>query len=202
MSTILCDYCNNYHSFKECALEKQLAPLMRKIVGMYMEFFVANEVYCPRCNNKTLEPLGTHAPSLDLICKSCKTKYEIKSKCMSSKVLPLDLVFNHGNYNDYKIRQQEGLDIMLIVYSVCRKTKIIKIRKVFWVPHDQIVNTNIINVIRKKESSLSEIVIPNYKYLNEICFVNQRFAYDFSENINTIINSHKMLVNNYNNNLL
>jgi hypothetical protein len=194
MSTIQCDYCNNFHSSKECSLEKQLAPLMRKIVGMYMEYFVANEVCCPRCNFKTLEPLGTHAPSLDLICKSCDTKYEIKSKCMSSKVLPLDLVFNHGNYNDYKTRQKEGLDIMLIIYSVCRKTKIIKIRKVLWVPNNQIIDSNVINVVKKKDSSLSEIIIPNYKYLNEICFVNQRFAYDFSENITTIIKSHKLLV--------
>ncbi len=194
MSSIVCDYCNNHHSSTECQLEKQLAPLMRKIVGMYMEYFVASEVCCPRCNNKTLESLGTHAPSLDLICKSCSTKYEIKSKCMSTKVLPLDLVFNHGNYNDYKKRQQEGLDIILIVYSVCRKTKIIKIRKVFWIPHDDIINSNVISVIKKTGTSLSEIIVPNYKYLNEICFVNQRFAYDFSENINMIIKSHSLLV--------
>ncbi len=190
MSSILCDYCNNYHTSKECALEKQIAPLMRKIVGMYMEHFVASEVYCPRCNNKTLESLGTHAPSLDLICKTCKVKYEIKSKCMSVKTLPTDLVFNHGNYNEYNNRQREGLDIMLIIYSVCRKTKIIKIRRVFWVPNNIIVSTNYINVIKKKDSSLSEIVVPNYKNLPEIVF-NQKyaFAYDFSENINSIINT-------------
>ncbi len=194
-SSIQCDYCNNFHSSKECVLEKQIAPLMRKIVGMYMEYFVANEVYCPRCNNKTLESLGTHAPSLDLICKSCSTKYEIKSKCMSSKILPLDLVFNHGNYNEYINRQTQGLDIMLIIYSVCRKTKVIKIRKVLWVPHNQIIESNVIQVIRKKESTLSEIIVSNYKFLNEICF-NQRFAYDFSDNIKLIIESHSMFLNN------
>jgi len=193
MSTIQCDYCNNHHTSKECILEKTLAPLMRKIVGMYMEHFVANEVFCPRCNYKTLEPLSTHAPSLDLICKSCKTKYEVKSKCMSSKILPLDLVFNHGNYYEYKQRQKDGLDVMLIIYSVCRKTKIIKIRKVFWIPDEQITNTNVISIIKKSDSSLSEIIVPNYKYLNEICFVNHRFGYDFSESINMIINSKSLL---------
>jgi transcription elongation factor Elf1 len=181
---------------KECLLEKQLAPIMRKLVGMYMEFFVANEVYCPRCNNKTLESLGTHAPSLDLICKSCKTKYEIKSKCMSADIIPVDLVFNHGNYYDYINRQRQGLDIILIIYSVNRKTKVIKIRKVLWVPHNQIIESNIINVIKKQNSTLSQIVVDNYKYLNEICFVNQKFAYDFSENINTIINSHDIFIDN------
>ncbi len=196
--SIQCDYCNNYHTSKECMLEKMLAPIMRKVVGMYMEFFVANEVYCPRCNNKTLESLGTHAPSLDLICKSCKTKYEIKSKCMSADVIPVDLVFNHGNYYDYINRQKQGLDIMLIIYSVNRKTKVIKIRKVLWVPHNQIVESNIINVVKKKNSTLSEIIVSNYKFLNEICFINQKFAYDFSENINTIINSQEQFINNSN----
>lgn len=195
-SSIKCDYCNNYHVSKECLLEKQLAPIMRKLVGMYMEFFVANEVYCPRCNNKTLESLGTHAPSLDLICKSCKTKYEIKSKCMSADVIPVDLVFNHGNYNDYINRQRQGLDIILIIYSVNRKTKVIKIRTVLWVPHNQIIESNIINVVKKQNSTLSQIVVNNYKYLNEICFINQKFAYDFSENINTIINSHDIFIDN------
>ena len=196
MSTIHCDYCKNNHSSKECPLEKQLAPIMRKIVGMYMEHFVANEVYCPRCSKKVLEHLGSHAPSLDLICKSCSTKFEIKSKCMSNKVIPNDLVFNHGNYNDYRQRQNSGLDIMLIIYSVCRKTKVIKIRRIFWVPDEIIKSTKVISVVKKDNSTLSEIIVPNYKELPEIIF-NQKyaFAYDFSENIKTIINSSIMIMN-------
>ena len=193
MASILCDYCNNVHSSKECILEKKLAPLMKKIIGMYMEHFVASEVYCPRCNNKSLEHLGTHAPSLDLVCKICNTKYEVKSKCMSSKILPNDLIFNHGNYNDYKNRQKEGLDIILIVYSVCRKTKIIKIRKVFYVPNEIINLNKYIEVVKKENSSLSEIIVPNYKNIPEIIF-NQRFGYDFSENINSIIKSAQCYV--------
>ena len=187
-----CEYCNNYHNSRECPLEKQLAPLMRKIVGMYMEQFVADEVYCPRCNNKSLNPLGTHAPSLDIICDTCHTKFEIKSKCMSSKVLPKDLVFNHGNYNDYTNRQNNGLDIILILYSVCRKTKIIKIRHVFYVSNEEIKSNKYLQVKKKNNSSLSEIIVPNHKKLPEIIF-NQRFGYDFSDNINSIISTARQL---------
>ena len=109
---------------------------------------------------------------------------------MSNKVIPNDLVFNHGNYNDYKIRQAQGLDIMLIIYSVDRKTKVIKIRRVYWVPDQIIKTTKVISVVKKDNSSLSEIIVPNHKNLPEIIF-NQRyaFAYDFSENINAIIKS-------------
>ncbi len=189
---IACEYCNNYHNSRECPLEKQLAPIMRKIVGMYMEQFVADEVCCPRCNNKSLKPLGTHAPSLDIICSVCQTKFEIKSKCMSSKILPKDLVFNHGNYNDYLNRQNNGLDIILILYSVCRKTKIIKIRNVFYVSNEQIITNKYLKVIRKMNSSLSEIIVPDYKKLPEITF-KERFGYDFSDNINSIVSTAKEL---------
>lgn len=189
---IPCEYCNNNHNSRECPLEKQLAPVMRKIVGMYMEQFVADEVCCPRCNNKSLNPLGTHAPSLDIICSVCHTKFEIKSKCLSSKILPKDLVFNHGNYNDYINRQQNGLDIILILYSVCRKTKVIKIRKVFYVSNEQIISNKFLTVVKKEKSSLSEIIVPDYKKLPEIIF-NQRFGYDFSENINSILSTARQL---------
>ena len=188
-----CEYCNNNHNSRDCPLEEKIAPLMKKIVGMYMEQFVANEICCPRCYKKTLDPLCTHAPSLDIICTNCSTKFEIKSKCMSSKVLPNDLVFNHGNYNDYVNRQNNGLDIILIVYSVCRKSKIINIRNVFYVSNETIKNTNIISVIRKSDSSLSQIVVPNYKKLTEIKTIN-KYAYDFSDNINSIINTARRLI--------
>ena len=193
MSKYLCHYCNKNHVSKECPLEKKMAPYMRVIVGNFMEQHVADQIFCPRCNNKTLKPLCTHAPSLDIICTSCSTRYEIKSKCMSSKVLPNDLMFNHGNYNDYVNRQKNGLDIILILYSVCRKTKIINIRNVFYVPNEIIQNSNkYINVIKKPNSSLSQIIVPDYKKLPEIIF-NQHFAYDFSDNISAIIYTARKL---------
>ena len=188
-----CEYCNIYHNSRDCPLEKNIAPVMKKIVGMYMEQFVANEICCPRCHKKTLEPLCTHAPSLDIICSTCSTKFEIKSKCMSSKVLPNDLVFNHGNYNDYINRQKNGLDIILIVYSVCRKTKIISIRNVFYVSNENVKNNNCIKVIKKPDSSLSQIIVPNYKKLCNIT-TNNKYSYDFSENINSIINTARCLI--------
>jgi hypothetical protein len=190
-----CEYCNNYHNSRDCPLEDKLANIMKKIVGMFMEHFIANEVCCPRCHMKTLKPLCTHAPSLDIICSNCSAKFEIKSKCMSTKVLPNDLVFHHGNYNDYVNRQNNGLDIILVVYSVCRKTKIINIRNVFYAPNEQIKKNTDIHVIKKNGSSLSQIIVPNYKKLNEIKMTEQ-YAYDFSENINCIINTARRLVFN------
>ena len=189
---IPCEYCNMNHSSRECPLEQKLAPILKKIVGTFTEDFVAKEIYCPRCNNKSLQSLGTHAPSLDIICYNCQTKFEIKSKCMSSHTIPKDLVFNHGNYNDYLNRQKNGLDIILILYSVCRKTKRINIRNVFYVKNEDIVNKKCLTVIRKEKSSLSNIIVPDRNKLSEIIF-NQKFCYDFSENITSIINTAREL---------
>ncbi len=183
------DYCKKIHSNKECPLEEKLAPFMKKLVGMYMEQFVANEIYCPRCKCKSLEALSNHTPSLDIICKNCNSKFEIKSKCMSAKIIPNDLYFNHGNYDKYVNQQEEGLDILLIIYSVCRKTKIITIRNVFYVFNEYI---NCLQVVRKPNSSLSQIIVPDYKNLPEI-ILDEIYAYDFSDNIKTIINTIRPL---------
>ena len=188
----VCEYCNSYHDDKKCPLEQLLAPYMREIVGHYMEEFVADEIYCPRCNIKSLEPLRNHAPSLDIVCINCKTKFEIKSKCMSVNKLPNDLVFNHGNYKDYINRQNNGLDIILIIYSVNRKNKTIKIRHVFYAKNEDIINYKCLNVVKKINSSLSQIIINDYNDLYEI-IPNQKFCYDFSENINLILSTAEKL---------
>ena len=190
--SIHCEYCNNMHNSRECPLEQKIAPIMKKIVGMYMEQFVENEISCQRCYQKTMKPLCTHAPSLDIICSTCNTKYEIKSKCMSGRILPSDLIFNHGNYNDYVNRQSNDLDMILIIYSVCRKTKILNIRTIFYVSNEFIKSSNHIKVVKKPDSSLSQIIVPNYKKLYEIK-LKQMYAFDFSDNINNIISTARRL---------
>jgi hypothetical protein len=175
---------------------------MKKIVGTYMEKIVASVIYCPRCDMKALDVLGTHAPSLDIICKNCNTCFEIKSKCMSTYSLPNDLTFNHGNYNDYMKRQKSGLDFIFIIYSVDRKTKILKIRRVFWVPNEMICSPlNIIFINKKHNSTLSEILIPDFHNIPEI-ILNKIYSYDFTNNINIVIDTAKKLFPNYNYNIV
>ena len=49
-----------------------------------------------------------------------------------------------------------------------------------------------IEVIRKDNSSLSEILVQDHNKLPEIMF-NQKFCYDFSDNINSIITTAREL---------
>jgi hypothetical protein len=118
--------------------------------------------------------------------------FEIKSKCMSANVVPNDLIFNHGNYKDYINRQQAGLDIILIIYSVNRKNKTIKIRHVFYAKNEDILHQKCLCVIKKEKSTLSQIIVNDYNDLYEI-IPNQKFSYDFSENINLIISTARKL---------
>ena len=186
-----CKYCcQKGHSCRACPLEKKVAPYMKKIVGIQMETFVATELYCPRCNCKTLQSLGNHSPSLDIICTSCKMNFEVKSKCISDRIIPNDLILYHGNYFDYINRQNSsnGLDFIIIIYGVNRQTKIINIRKVLYVPSHIAKNTNLFKVEKRHDSTSSDIYIMNYNELREIK-MSERISYDFSHNIKEILNS-------------
>ncbi len=187
-----CYYCEGAHSCRECPQEKLISPIMKKLVGMYMEHIVANKIKCPKCFHGQLNIIGTHAPSLDIICEECKTKFEIKSKCISATDIPNDLILPHGSYFDYINRLDEGLEFIIIIYGVDRKTKIINIRKILYIPHQTLINKTYINIIKKNNSTLSEIYIPDNRMLDEI-ILNKNYYYDFSKNIDNILQDNKLI---------
>lgn len=187
-----CYYCSGKHSCRDCPQEKLMAPVMKKLVGMYMEHIVANKIKCPKCIEGQLYIIGNHAPSLDIICNDCYTKFEIKSKCISANEIPNDLIMPHGSYFDYINRLEEGLEFIIIIYGVDRKTKIINIRKILYIPHEKLKNKKYINVIKKTDSTLSEIYIPDNRDLDNIK-LNKEYFYDFSKNIDSILQNENFI---------
>lgn len=161
-----CKFCyEESHSTKKCPVETALSKIIKVKVGNLMEHYVKDYVNCPKCNSK-LHLLSNNSPSLDLICNNCNSNFEVKSKCLSAKILPDDLIIYHGNYNFYKSRQNDGLDFIIIIYKVDRFNKEIKIRKVFYVPHHIIVNN--CDFIVKKNDSNSIVYIKNHNKFNNI----------------------------------
>ena len=162
-SHLTCYFCGGNHACRDCPIEKKIAPILKKKVGNEMEHYVALNCSCPCCRNKTLHVIGNHSPSLDIIClnESCGRKFEIKSKCLSVKHLPLDIKMPHGNYIDYKNRQRDGLDFIIVIYKVNRKTKTIIIREVLYIDNDTINNGDVVNVVKRDNSHLSTIKIQN-----------------------------------------
>ena len=133
-----------------------------------MEHHVANILPCPSCNMKKLHVLGNNSPSLDIICKNCNRRIEVKSKCLSVKNIPKDLNLPHGNFKEYIIRQNKGLDFIIVIYSVNRIHKNIKLREILYLNNDFIKKKNIFNVEKRPSSPLSFIKIkdknnPNIK---------------------------------------
>lgn len=183
---INCHYCNGPHSCRKCPVETIVAPHMKKIVGTHMESFVANKLECPRCHNMTLRLLGNHSPSLDIVCEHCETNFEVKSKCISAKVIPNDLILDHGNYFDYIARQESGLDFIVIIYGVDRHTKIITIRKILYVPNEIILKKTHFKVLKKRDSTLSDVIIPDNSVLPNIT-PDVPYSYNFSPNILDIV---------------
>ena len=73
---------------------------------------------------------------LDIICSSCKRNYEVKSKCLSIKKLPKDLIMPHGNYFDFLRRCDDQLDLLVVIYGVNRENKSVTVKKILHIPHN------------------------------------------------------------------
>ena len=72
MPNLKCNFCFGNHSCRDCPIEKKLAPMIKKMIGIKMEHFIGKYIPCPYCKNNSLHVLGNNSPSLDIICKTCK----------------------------------------------------------------------------------------------------------------------------------
>ena len=176
-SHFTCNFCKGNHYTKICPIESKLSPLFKNLVGFIMEHHFCKFFSCPGCQNNTLKVLNNNNPSLDIICTNCNKKIEIKSKCLSSNIIPKDIICQSGNYTHFiKNINDINLDLIIIIYGVNRKKKEIYIRKIIYAPNSIILNTDIIKIIKRYNSSLSLI------YINDI-----------DKLINILINSNKII---------
>lgn len=51
-----------------------------QIVRILTESWVAENMYCPRCGNTTIQKFENNRPVADFFCPACKNQYELKSK--------------------------------------------------------------------------------------------------------------------------
>jgi hypothetical protein len=160
-TVIKCYFCNGNHTCRECPEESAMAPILKKKIGLMMEYWVAENFNCPKCNHYTLNVIGNHTPSLDIICTNCLEKFEVKSKCLSITKLPNDINLPHGSYIDYLHRTAEGLNLIVIIYMVDRIKKNINIRQVLYADNMDLNDSRIIQVKKRPDSNLSNIFIKN-----------------------------------------
>jgi hypothetical protein len=167
-NTIKCYFCNGNHTCRNCPKESIMAPIFKKKIGNMMEYWVAENLKCPECNNNCLNVIGNHTPSLDIICNSCSKKFEVKSKCLSIKKLPNDINLPHGSYIDYIHRLEEDLNLIVIIYGIDRINKMINIREVLYADNTDLKDPLLIKVEKKDNSNLSTISIKNKKKLMKL----------------------------------
>ena len=187
-----CYFCNGNHLCRKCPIESKLAPILKQKVGNYMEYYVANIFSCPSCNLKTLKVLGNNSPSLDIVCKNCSRRIEVKSKCLSVQNLPNDINLPHGNYSDYNKRQEFGLDFIIVIYSVNRIKKEINIREVLYMNDNIIKNSGVVDVIKRPSSPLSTIKIKdrNSPKIKKLSIENRDTNISFKKQVIEMINEH------------
>lgn len=187
-----CHFCHEVaHPTKKCPLEINVAPLLKKKVGSLMEYFVANNIKCPECNKSALQVIGNDSPSLDIICNYCDKIFEVKSKCLSSHIIPNDIVLPHGSYFKYLEKRNEGLNLIIVIYGIDRYNKNIIIREILYASNNNLKDLNI-NVSQNENNTLSTIFIKNKLLLNRIVFENNNII-SFYEEIETFKKTFKNL---------
>lgn len=178
-----CYFCSENHTCRECPLEAEMAPILKKKVGTLMEHYIANNFLCPECNKNTLNVIGNNSPSLDIVCKECSKKIEVKSKCLSVNHLPNDIRLHHGSYYDFMNRLDNGLDLFVVIYGVDRIKKILKIREVLYIPTISLKNSNTIEILKRNDNNLSTILIKDRISLKQMNIPNKDKTIDFGDEI-------------------
>ena len=189
---IKCYFCGGSHLCRECPQETLLAPILKKYIGSIMEDFIGDNFCCPSCGEKTMTVLGNHSPSLDIVCQNCHRKFEVKSKCLSVNNLPKDINLPHGNYEDYKKRQSNGLDLFVIIYKVDRINKKITIREVLYSKNSEILKNDNIKVVKRNRSHLSTISIKNRILITKMK-LEKLYQFDFSSIIDNYLQTSDYL---------
>jgi len=189
---IKCHFCNENHTCRQCPLELEISPFLKKKVGASMEHYIGNNFKCRYCDNP-LKVIGNHSPSLDIICTNlaCDIKIEVKSKCLSIAELPEDIRLPHGNYKNYLERLDEKLELIVIIYGVDRNNKVINIREILYVPYDILKNANFIEVKKRPDTNLSEIKIKNRTLLHNLVIPKGKETINFNNDIITFLKNKK-----------
>jgi hypothetical protein len=166
-----------FKNFKE-ALEFVL------LVGELAEICISQGISCPNCKSNSLEPYHkiTNTPSLDITCSECNIKIEVKSKCLSTEVLPEDITIKHGSYNNFE-NKMSTLNMIILIYSVNRLEKNkLTIREILYIPSNSWNNENI--KYERREKNLTTIYIKNrLKLSNLIKNINYKFYTNQSKNV-------------------
>ena len=166
---VKCYFCEGNHICRDCPLEANIAKELKKKVGIMMEHYVADNLNCPECGEfKKLKVIGNHSPSLDIICSFCNKKFEVKSKCLTTYKLPIDIQLPHGSHNDYMCRLEEDLNLIVIIYGVDRVKKLINIREVLYANNKNLKTPTIVEVLKRDNNNLSTIMIKNKSNLSKL----------------------------------
>lgn len=169
MVTKYCHFCHGpSHETKKCPIEISASNLLKKKIGIIMEYFVASNLKCPECNNPTLKVIGNCSPSLDIVCNYCNSIFEVKSKCLSNYFIPNDIVLPHGVYNKFIKRCDEGLNIIIVIYGIDRYNKNIVIREILYINNETLKDDNNIQLSQNNNNLLSTISIRNKLLLRPI----------------------------------
>ena len=163
-----CFYCGSTnHLSRSCPLEREHSPILKEKIGNFIEHYIA-KYDCPYCENNSLVVFDDNSPSLDIYCKECGQAFEVKSKCLSIKNLPDDVLMPHGSFSKFKKRVDQGISFVFVIYEVDRRKKKFTIRKVLFASHDEIIDNKKVIVDLNNVNKSASPTSPNRKNNNSM----------------------------------
>jgi len=157
--SIKCEFCGENHHCKNCNIEKQMKKTLTKNIGRVIEDFIAQNMECRDCRKMSLYYLNDNTPSSDIKCSECGKIIEVKSKCLSVQELPDNIHCRAGNFNHFKKNIEEhDLDLIIVIYSVDRKTKCITFREIYYFYNEALINIINMNLLSIKEVAYSSLI--------------------------------------------
>lgn len=124
------------HDIRNCKTHKAKKPQRRESAGLWAEI-LGSQLQCPKCRDSILIPVSGKIASLDLQCIKEGCLVEVKSRCLSNRILPDYIKVHGGEYNTFVHRiLNEGLTLLLIIYRVDEIRDCRVLRRVYSVSND------------------------------------------------------------------
>ena len=153
------------HKIRQCTLHLKDKNRRSENSGKWAEDVISNKC-CPFCSSYLIKVEGNQ-PSLDFICSNptCKSIFEVKSKCLSNYILPPDIKIHGGNYHFFSQNiRDKNLHLIVIIFKINEQTDT-KIEREILFYHNNILqkalngNNETFSIVKSEYKSL--IIIPD-----------------------------------------
>jgi hypothetical protein len=122
------------HKIRQCKEHLKDKQIRCEGSGKWAEDYITSICKCPNCNSELFKVEGNQ-PSLDLKCGNplCESIFEVKSKCLSNKIIPDYIKIHGGNYHYFSENiKEKNLNLFVIIFKIDEFLNIKTVREILY----------------------------------------------------------------------